>query len=183
MKSKYRQQKSLSTLCVKVFICPLLLGLGILLLSVGIYRGIIKQEFVSRSHGITYATYGSTAVKIGIGMSVMGLAFLYGAVVIFRSRNDRDDINGKKYSSTEEMPADIRSAYEKALGRARGRDSAKALDLKELVKAIEASLRYGFKRASGGDHADVTGKSTDRDDPPTGKQRDQGVKKRNGDSA
>ncbi len=181
--SKYRQPKSLSTLWVRIFICPLLLALGILLLYAGIYQGIIKKEFVSRSKsGIWYATYGSDAVKIGIGMSVMGMVFLYGTVVILRTRIDRDGINGKKYSSIEEIPADIRSAFEKALGRAHGgRDYAKAFDMKELYKAIEASLRHGFKRTIDGNHADVTGESTDRNDPPSGKQRDQGVKKKNGD--
>ncbi len=79
----------LRTLIVLVLLIP-----GIILIYEGIHQGIIHQEFVTgpRSKGPGIAAHGSRAVLIGIGMTTLGIFFIYGAVKIFKEK----DKNGQE---------------------------------------------------------------------------------------
>ncbi len=72
----------------------------------------------------------------------------------------------KESPSIKEIPPEIRSAFEKALGRAPGRNYGKGPDPRELFKAIKASIIFSCKGASGGADADASGGAADRADPP-----------------
>ncbi len=75
---------------IRTLVVLLLLIPGIILIYQGIHQGIIHQEFVTgpRSKGPGIAAHGSRAVFIGIGMTTLGMFFIYGAVKIFKEKNN-----------------------------------------------------------------------------------------------
>ncbi len=62
----------------------LLFILGVILIYDGIHRGVIHQEIINRpATGARTDAYGARAVKIGIYVALLGIAFIYAAVFIF----------------------------------------------------------------------------------------------------
>ncbi len=90
MSAKYQKSNPFLSLCIRIFLSLLLLVVGLVLIYQGIQRGIVDQAIVSTPSGRRgggVSVYGSEAVIIGIGMCVLGVIFIYGAVKIFSERD------------------------------------------------------------------------------------------------
>ncbi len=76
-------------------------------------------------------------------------------------------INGKEYASIDELPEDIRSAFQKAFrGSKTYNPQAGPPDFRELFNAFKVTFRHCYKPPSNDAKANVDAKSTETGDNP-----------------